>query len=314
MNRQSKNAGLSRRKPTPRSRAYRQVHPASRQPSQQTFVTKKSLNGGKIQLPLNPPDVTYQPWVHVTLVDTFKGTKEYKVQDMLAIIRRQIDPTNRGLNQETKGDKRFVIQMRIFEVHAWNMSGHILSLSAEDFLDTQSAKGGREQLCGYVDTGSTQHIPCLGYLFPSAHRSHVIRTDDQEGDIYLVNLQIGTNDSGLVYFKIAYRFDGPVTPPKLFLPQDIVIQNQVDQISGTDSMAEYLGKGLKKVRSGIGKVSETMSELNSLLKTQHDSSTFSEVIHGLEKAVTLVSLVAADVDDFEMVRSSDSGPGTSSHR
>lgn len=312
MNKSGKNAGPSRRKPTARSRAYRQPNP-SRQSNNQQFVTKKSLNGGKVQLPLNPPDVVYQPWVHVTLVDTFKGIKEYKVADMIAILRKQLDPTHRGFNQVTSGDGRFVIQMRMFEVHAWNMSGNIISLSAEDFLDTQSAKGGREQLCGFVDTGTNQHIPCLGYLFPSAHRSHVVRTDDQEGSIYLVNIQIGPNDSGLVYFRIAYRFDGPVTPPKLLLPQDVVIQYQVDQISGTSNMATSLGNGLKKVRTGIWKVSDTMAELNSLLKSQHSASTFTDVIHGIEKAVTLVSLVAADVDDFEMVRP-DQGALTSSPR
>lgn len=180
MNRQVKNAGPSRRKPTARSRAFRQSNPPSRQFNTQQFVTKKSLNGGKIQLPLNPPDVVYQPWINVTLVDTFKGTQEYKVQDMLNLLRKQVDPTRRGFNQTTSGDSRFVLQLRFFEVHAWNMSGHIISLSAEDFLDTQAAKGGREQLCGFVDTGTNQHIPCLGYLYPSSHRFHVVRTDDQE--------------------------------------------------------------------------------------------------------------------------------------
>lgn len=183
------------------------------------MVTKRDLNGGKFSPPMNPPDVAYQPWFHITLVDTFADTKyDCQTKTVLKLLRRQLDPEKRGFNQETKGDNRFVVQMRLFSVQSWNLTGRLLALTVDDFSEARTASGGRDQLCGIVDTGSQSHTPCVGYLLPSALRQMVIRTDDVQGDDYLFTLTSGTKDQCVVYIRMAFRFDGPTRPPNLIMP------------------------------------------------------------------------------------------------
>lgn len=186
-------------------------------------VTKTSMNGGKIRVPPNPPDVKYQPWMRINLVHSFKSSTSLAAQDILQIIKKQIDPTKRGFNQETAGDERFVLQMKFNSFRIWNLTGRSVSLSVEDFTDSKNAAGGREQLCGLVDIGTQIHTPAVGYLLPASHRNHVIRTDDITGSDIIVNCTAGDNDTCVLYIDLSFRFDGPVVAPKLLLPDDILI-------------------------------------------------------------------------------------------
>lgn len=250
-------------------------------------MTKLSLNGGKLQIPQNPPEVTYQPWNQVTLVKTFTGELSFQIKDILALLKSQLDPTGRGFNKDTEGEKLFVVQLRLFSVKVWNLTGKVISLSVDDYLDTAAAKGGREQLCGIVDTGHNGSIPAAGYLLPSSHRQHVTRVDDKEKDTYLFHSQVGTSDNGMAYIHLAYRFDGPVHPPLFILPIESIIRQQDYQI-------EEAQKGNSKLRD-LHKVLKGLKSLGDKLEAK-SPSVINQIIDGVETAALLVSVVAGEAD------------------
>lgn len=287
-------------KSTPRSKLWKKVAAKqngqnSRQ-SQGNIVTKRDLNGGKITPPSNPPDVAYQPWFHVTLVDSFSSTKyDCKTNTIIKLLRRQLDPEKRGLNQETSGDKRFVVQIRIFSVQAWNLTGRLLALTVDDFSEAKSAAGGRDQLCGIVDTGSQNHTPCVGYLLPSALRQMVIRTDDIQGDDYIYTLTSGTSDQCVVYTRIAFRFDGPVRPPNLITP----IVSCASLLSTGNSTAF---KSLKQNRE----VREVLTRLKEISENTYAArpSTLKKIVDGIEYiGMAVVALGEEEGSAFENLAS-----------
>jgi len=169
--------------------------------------------GGKFSPSTNPPDVDFQPWHRVTLVDPFSGTMTVSVDSLKDKLRKQLDPTGRGFNPEDSGDKRFVPQFKIHTVQAWNLTGHIISISIQDFTDSKSASSGQDQLAGIVDTGSPGLLPKVGFKYPVSHRNHVLRCDDYEHAIQIASMQVGPSDQGLAYITVEYRFDGATTLP-----------------------------------------------------------------------------------------------------
>lgn len=163
-------------------------------------------------MPMNPPDMIYMPWQHVTLVSfgsPISGQEVFQVNDILGLLRKQLDPHNRGFNQVQSGDGRFVVQFRLKTIRAWNMSGYMIALAVDDFVDTVGAKGDRDQMFSGVDTGSSTTIPRIGFQLPASHRSMVLRTDDTTGEEYLFTVQVAARDRAMIYIDIEYRFDGP---------------------------------------------------------------------------------------------------------
>lgn len=215
MDLQSLQTNLSAKKGA-KSKNFKSTKPSRPQKhnnSNKNYVTHDQVFGGKFSPPVNPPDVTFQPWYRVTLVDPFTGTNTVKVSTIRDQLKKQLDPTKRGFNQITSGDSRFIVQMKISAIQGWNLTGHLISLSVEDFTDVQSSKGGRDQLAGIVDTGSPGLLPKVGFKFPASHRNHVLRSDDVESDVQVYVVQVGASDQGLMYTTLEFRFDGAAQLP-----------------------------------------------------------------------------------------------------
>lgn len=251
------------------------------------YVTHRDLHGGKITPPANPPDVTYQPWMTVTLVQNFNSSSyDFKVNTILGILRRQLDPEGRGFNQSTSGDKRFVVQMRIHSIQAWNLTGRMLALSVDDFSESTSAAGGRDQLCGIVDTGSQNHTPCVGYLLPSSHRQMVLRTDDKQGDDFIFTVTSGASDQCIVYIKISFRFDGPSKLPSIQTP----LGHCINLLSSTRRVVTSSNQCLTRMDEVLARLKEisenTYANRPSILK---------KLVEGIEMAVMAVAIPAADM-------------------
>lgn len=258
----------------------------------------KSLNvkGKILRLNTNPPVVNYQPWNHITLVKFFKATESVQAQHILALLRSQADPTKRGFNQTQTGDARFVIQMKLKSIRAWNLTGKIIALSVDDFNEQETAKGERDQLCGVIDTGTATHTPAVGYILPKNLQEKVIRTDDKQGADYLFTCQVGESDQGILYINIEYRFDGPVVLPKYFTPLDYVnagfstvAQGLDSQIMATATLSKRTSD-MKQVLSRLREISEnTYAARPSIIK---------RVISGLgEVAMMAVATSAAAEED-----------------
>lgn len=172
------------------------------------YVTQRQLKGGKIEVPTNPPSVSYQPWHTLTVVICDKSGKlSVSVSDLAAQIKRQIDPTKHALVDVP------VINVKLHKVRAWNITGNMIALSVEDFTDLDQAKADTDALCGLVDTGSSMHIPAVGYDLPASHKEIVLRNGTNsasDSSITLFHVMSAKADSVIIYVNILYKFDGPV--------------------------------------------------------------------------------------------------------
>lgn len=265
---------LVQKKSTPRSSAWRGNQ--SRARGGRHYVSFENLKGHKINPGPNPPNITYQPWNHVTVAHGLKTSESIQVKDIPELLKAQLDPEGRGFNQTTSGDKRFILQMKLKSVRAWNLTGNLIAMSVDDFIDTTAAKGGREQLCGLVDTGTTRHTPCVGYVFPMSHREHVLRSDDQEGEIYLVNVQLDTAATGMIYLDLSYKFDGPVKPPAL-----------TSMLGGISLTTSRLHEEVEQQRREVGVIGHVMDSLSHSLSQ-------AVVSVGVEKLALLVTSLAEE--------------------
>lgn len=263
------------------------------------FVTTASLHGGKKKVPSNPPDVTYQPWNNITLIDSFNptnGVKTWQVKDVVKILTKQIDPTGHAFRDDVKDSLQYpIIQFKLSEVHTWNLTGRMIAFSATDFIDTTPGKSDLEQLCGIVDTGAVGTTPAIGYQYSSAHRSHVLRNDGVSSDVYLFNVQAGTADNCIVYIKISYKFDGPVKIPQLMTLEYVQKQQLLHQAtieSNTAKSQETLQKTAGVLRNIKGIMGSAIDKLPDTAK---------KVIDGVEVATLLVTALA-DNEGFEIVQ------------
>lgn len=198
---------------THKSKKCARTHSANKQ-QQRRYVTQEQVFGGKFSPSPNPPDVIFLPWNRVTLVIPFSGTYTVTVTELKEKLRKQCDPTGRGFNPLDTTDRRFVPSFKLSSYQVWNLTGHLISMSVQDFTDTQSAKGGRDQLAGIVDTGAPGLLPKAGYKLPASHRNHVLRSDDVETLIEVLVIQVGSGDQGLLYVNLEYRFDGTAQLPQ----------------------------------------------------------------------------------------------------
>lgn len=229
----------------------------------------KQISGGKFTPPTNPPDVTYLPWNPLTLVISHSKALNFQVKSVLDYLRAQVDPTKRGFNQTTTGDSRFVVQFRLLSIMAWNLSGRVISLSVDDFTDSSADAGGRDQLCGLVDTGTTTHTPAVGYYLPMHAQQHVLRTDTKQSDMFLFDVS-GTSGQFVTYVKILYRFDGPVNHPTILSPvQDIEktlnkISNKILKQKETSTL-ELIWNGVKYTAEAVAVIGAVTSPANDLV-------------------------------------------------
>lgn len=269
-----------------RSRTPRQQPRRPQRTANSQYVTKKQMSGGRFTPPTNPPDVTYMPWHPVTLVIAHSDTLDFQVKSVTSYLRYQLDPTNRGFNQTKTGDTRFVVQFRLMSIAAWNLTGRVVSLSIDDFMDSEADKGARDQICGLVDTGTSTHTPCVGFTLSHAHQQHVLRTDDKQDDMYLFSVT-GSAGQFVTYVKILYRFDGPAKHPKILSPTQ-EIEKVVTNISNKilkmkePSTLELTLNGVKYVAEAVAligsvgdvpKIEDRMSVLhiddNVAIKRRH---------------------------------------------
>lgn len=198
------------------------------------YVTQRQVRGGRFTPAANPPDVDFQPWQHITLVAVKKGDFECKVIDIQSLLRSQLDPTSHGFNQTTTGEDRFMVQIHLLSVTSWNLSGRTIALSVEDFSESGSAAGGRDQLCGLVDTGTGQHIPRVGYRLPIALAQQVLRADDKQGKDVLFFVQGRAEDQIYTYISVKYKFDGPARIPKFDFGTEIQqVVDRMDRLNAT---------------------------------------------------------------------------------
>lgn len=183
-----------------------------RGPKPSKFVTRREVRGGKIDLGSNPPEVAYQPWMPLVVVHSgMSGDIAITVRDLAIQICKQVDPTHHAIREFPKvwNNTEPILQIRVRSVRAWNLTGRMVSLSVDDFSTPDKAISDVDTLCGIVDTGSTQHVPAVGYQLPLSCQNIVLRNDAHTGAAILYHVMCADSDSCIIYTSVFYRFDGP---------------------------------------------------------------------------------------------------------
>lgn len=171
-------------------------------------VTHRQLKGGPLHVPTNPPSVSYQPWYPLTLVHTStSGSLTITMADLVKQVRSQIDPCSSGFTTN------LILNMKIQKIRAWNLTGSMIALSVDDFSTPDQAKRDTDTLCGLVDTGSTMHIPAVGYDLPDSLKNVVLRNSSgtpSDSTSVIYHLMCNKDDSVIVYTNLLWKFDGPL--------------------------------------------------------------------------------------------------------
>lgn len=245
-----------------------------RRTNSSSYVKHNEISGHKISPGVNPPDLTYQPWNNVILLlpRSGKDNVAVTVRDLADRLKEQIDPTKHGFRQ----DKDYRVQMRVQTIRVWNLTGKMVALSVEDFLDSTKDKKGVDQLCGLVDAGSATHTPAIGYVLPLAHRNCVLRNDDDESDHTIFLVSSGSGDQVYCYVTLLWRFDGPV--------KTVAFHNQMITMI----------KGFRADNND--KMTTTIQELQNVVKAITDNSP-SLIKKGVEIAACVAPLVAEEGTD-----------------
>lgn len=178
------------------------------------FVTKREMKGGMINVPSNPPIVSYQPWFQTTVVHSgMSGDITIKVSDLITQLQIQLDPTNHGFKErDSRGKSDTVLNIRLRSIRAWNLTGRMIALTVDDYSDADKAIRDVDALCGIVDTGSQAHIPAIGYEMPESHKNIVLRngTDSStDSGAVLYHIVCPSSDTCIIYTSIFWKFDGP---------------------------------------------------------------------------------------------------------
>lgn len=234
-----------------------------------TFITRDEVKGGKLEVPPNPPDITYQPWMPLTVVMKHGGGE---LKATLTVIARtlvtQVDPTRHAFRTDADTTANLlggpIFQLRFNSIRAWNLTGHMLALSVNDL--SSEGKTNVDTLCGIVDTGSNTHTPVAGYKFPLSHRDFVLRPDKDNKDDPIFHLITPEGDTSIIYVNVLWRCDGP-SKLSSFTESMLAVVKQIDRkLSSGNSVRKQMSK---KVDSGV-------KDLDQLV--EHSKTTIGSVI------------------------------------
>lgn len=203
----SRSAAMSSRTLRPLTNSSRRPQQPKRRPQRMAFQVP---NGHMERISSNPPPLTLSPWNKATLVMKANGEKTVKVSDIATTFADQLDPSKHGLLRADKRDSGLRVQLKFQSLRVYAPSALSVGLSVEDFNDNFNTKGGRDQLAGVMDIGTSAHPPALRYAYPLSHRQQVIRTDDLWWDVPIFDIAVATGVAWLAYIELLWMFDGPI--------------------------------------------------------------------------------------------------------
>nr|QRD99871.1 MAG: hypothetical protein [Didymoteicho chaq virus] len=239
-------------------------------------VTRGELHGGKIHVPENPPEVTFQPWNPLVIVDSFTEKQDFSVHHLTRQMWLQLDPNTHAFKTcpVSNTSSEFRLLFKIQQIRAWALAGKMIALSVEDFLVPNKDLKVVDQLCGLVDVGNASHIPALGYRLPIAHQNCVFR-DSKETDQTL--FQVIADGPAIVYINVLWRCDGPSK-----LPQFNAAAEQ--SLRDIRSFSLQSTRDARKIRTNTD---EVLTKLDEIIKNQ--PSILSELSNEIPVAAAAVT-------------------------
>lgn len=186
-------------KPTSRSRNWRgrrYQRSVTKAP-----VTHKEAFGGRKTLPDDPPSHPQAPWNNLVItkihdIGTTSQTGLVNVGDLVKWMMNQLDGRNRTFAQDA------VISLKILSVNVWNITGNYITLAAWDFSsDTQDD----DALGSWVDSGSKQSAPKLGYTWPMSNRQRALSNAKATTDRRVFTVHASRGDKVLQHIHVMWR-------------------------------------------------------------------------------------------------------------
>nr|UQS95355.1 MAG: hypothetical protein [Ezimos virus] len=247
-------------------------------------VSRSELMGSKISVPENPPDINFQPWNSLVLVDSFNDKLEATTHSLTKQMWDQLDPNHHAFkdcpDDWTKSE--FRLQFKIQMIRAWCLTGKMIALSVEDFMSPTKDETSVDQLCGLIDTGNSHHIPGVGYRLPLSHQQSIIRDskEKQTGDQHL--FRVVSDGPSMAYVNVLWRCDGPLKLPQFD-------DNLIRMVAKIKRDVNITASKTFKFEDKLGKISDQLEEL---IKAQ--PSLLSEVVGDLTVGAASVAVVGAD--------------------
>lgn len=262
------------------------------------FITKRSVKGGRMQVPTNPPDIVSQPWNQITLV--YEMTAEtQQVEHIRNRLLEQLDLDGSSFyhhhfwNDEDAGTAWKNVQgrkpgsftyninaprinIRIQSIRLWNLTGKAVSLTVYDYTNTSV---GDEQLIGLVDAGGPNAFPALGYQMPLAIQEYVIRTSDNKSaktSVFTVSAAAG--DRICVYIKADWKPDSK--------QKDFAIKFAYDESSTAKIMQS--NKILRNLQLSSAHIESKLDRIND-----SQPSTFRKIVDGVVTTASIVLPIVA---------------------
>lgn len=272
-------------------------------------VTRHELTGGKLSVPPNPPSVTYQPWNHLTVVQAGSassgGEITVKVSDLVDLIQKQIDPIKTGLATAP------ILNVKLQRVRAWNITGHMIALSVDDFSDAAKAIADVDALCGLVDTGSTNHTPAVGYDLPNSHKNIVLRNGtssatDKKAVLY--HVMAPAADTIIIYTTVLWKFDGPSKFSTFNSTMLQAIESIAENVQGVGTNLSVLQETVERIDSRSSKLAVGNAIVDSVkvvapfvipaagIQTGNDAQ-YERIISALKDDKSVPALVKEWLDD-----------------
>lgn len=266
----AKQPSVTQPRPRNNTNSYRKRPRDRRRMSE--FITKRSVNGDRLNPGPNPPSVGYQNWNNQILIKIFKSEWNPTPYDIAKALRAQLDPNRTGL--VTSED--FRIQFKIDSIRGWNITGRSIALSINDFVDSTASAdtGERDQICGIVDTGSENHTPAVGYQLPHHLKTMVLRNDGLQRTWKVCHFTAGSNDNCVSYVNLHWRFDGPSKAPQF------------------DQTMYSLLKDLTRSNRAIGQInSQGFDDIHRVIDNATSKNFISRVVDGASKVLPVVASV-----------------------
>lgn len=254
---------------------------ATRHSRSSKAVTRGDLHGGKIHVPENPPEVTFQPWNPLVVVDSISEKQDFSVHHLTRQMWMQLDPNTHAFKDcpTSYRNSEFRLLFKIQQIRAWALSGKMIALSVEDFMVPNKDLSAVDQLCGLVDVGNTTHIPAIGYRLPIAHQNCVFR-GSKENDQTL--FQVIVDGPAIVYVNLLWRCDGPSKLPQF---------NAAAEQSLRD-IRNFSLQSTRDVRNIKTNTNVVISKLDEIIKNQ--PSLLSELSNDIPVAAAAVSVAGVD--------------------
>lgn len=268
------------------------------------YVTKKEMRGGEMQVPSNPPGINHQPWFQTTVVHAgVSGDITIKVSDLISQLVRQLDPHGHGFAPSSANNSLGpVVNIRVRSIRAWNLSGRMVALSVDDYSDTEKAISDVDTLCGLVDTGSSAHIPAVGYELPESHKNIVLRNGSDKStdrDAVIYHVVSAANDAVIIYTSIYWKFDGPAKF-SAFHNQMLASVRRIERSANNiDRTLEIMKENAEECDHGSTIVDGVRKIAPFVIATAASSGSVAMLdrIHELEERIRHMSIVMSDHSD-----------------